>query len=221
MKNIYLIGAIIILLILGLAGGYYYLSTTPKKASSSTAETQEKTIPEAQGGMMSLSDLLALGKNQQCTFSYDGKGTKIEGTTYISGKKVRSDYKTVLDNKTTEGSMIMDGEYLYTWSTLMPQGVKMKVTDDLAKLADDAKKDMAKNPQQFMNPNDKMDYKCQGWAPQATSFTPPTNVTFMDFSKELESVKDLQKGVTDNKCQACASLSGDAAAMCKKSLNCE
>ncbi len=115
MKNLPLILGIIILLILGIAG-YWYMNKTP--SSQSNGNNKMMVDQNSAGGMMSMKDLLALGKDQTCTFSSSDENGTVNGTSYMSGGKVRTDFKgTYSDGKAYDGGMISDETYVYSWTT--------------------------------------------------------------------------------------------------------
>src|SRR3990167_3148582 len=161
MKNTLLIIGIIIIILLAI-GGYLYMN---KSQSQLSMTGKEKKIEETTQGsaMKSLRELMMMGQDQMCTFeSTDDNGSN-KGSSYISGEKVRTDFSgTDPDGKAYSGSMISDGTYMYSWSTASPQGMKIKITEETNKAVEDVKQDAQANPNQYIDPNDKVDYKCQG-----------------------------------------------------------
>ena len=95
-KVIAIVGVIILLLIGGVA---YVMSTKNKAGTSPTSQTAN--TQESKGGMKSLKDLMMAGVAQKCTFKSTVEGATSEGTTYISGGKMRGDFSTVVDGKAT------------------------------------------------------------------------------------------------------------------------
>jgi hypothetical protein len=83
---------------------------------------------------------------------------------------------------------ISDGEYVYTWGSAMPGGVKMKLEEsqmgdpEIPGVAD------ASGANQL---GDKYTYNCDRWNATASTFVPPSNITFTDLSKMMESMPQI------------------------------
>ncbi len=229
MKQIPLIIGVIIVLLLAGGGGYYYM--TQRASTTGAREVSDQTATEEQEttGMMSLKDIMALGRSQRCTFEYSSPDTgKTSGTSYISGKNVRTDFTiTDQENNTTEGGMIMVDSTMYTWTTVDKKGVKMTITESLeASIDEEVQNTEWEN--EYVNPDEKLDYKCSGWNEDPSVFAPPSDIEFMDLSEQMKVFEDLQKSMgTDGEtspeasCAVCDSMPAEAAAACRSSLNCE
>lgn len=214
-KMILGIGAIIIAILA-------VLFLIPKKSQAPTIgdETANTQQINDSGNLVqnTLSGLLAMGKNSECTFSYDENGVKSQGTIYLSGKKIRGDFSNTVQGKQQESSMINDGEYTYFWGSDMPQGVKMKISGDQVKATEETKK--------YYDPDRAVNYDCKSWNVNNAYFTAPSNVTFTDFSEMMEGLPTGMGKVTGmpdlkaSQCAACDSLSGDAKTQCKTALGC-
>lgn len=166
----------IILLVVVLGGGIWYATKNKNTAQNDTVATEKNT--EAEGvkkeGVFngSLAELSKRGGDYMCTFSHTtGVGTS-NGTVYISGTDIRGDFVTnvVQPTKTTvESHMIKSGEWVYTWSNMMPVGIKTKAVMDTT----------AQNPgSQSFDYNQNLDYDCTGWKKDENMFIPPSNITF-------------------------------------------
>jgi hypothetical protein len=224
MKNMYLIiGIIVIILLLG--GGWYYMNMMRPNTSNSNQKTGTIENQETGSGMTSLKDLLSMGKNQKCTYKYSDPTTgTMEGVTYISTSgKMRGDYTgTDPAGKTFSGHMINDTQFMYTWSSQTPQGMKIPITEDMKKTVDDAQKN-PQDYQKYVNTDAKMAYDCDNWNGDASVFTPPSDVQFTDLSEQMKVIEDL-KGNPDMKkaqCTACDYMQGEEQTKCKTSLGCE
>lgn len=225
MKQLPIILGVIVLFALG-GGGYYFYQQQQSGNSTGLMGGQNKESLKQESAAKTLKDLLTLGIPQQCTFSYsDDQSGSVSGTSYVSGEKVRTDFKgTQPDGEAYDGGMIIDGEYMYTWNSSMDQGVKMAMTGTTQEAIDEA----AANPdttKESYNPAADAEYSCNGWNGDPSMFTPPTNIEFIDFSEQMKMFEEFQGGTESsgatNPCEACASLSGEAALMCKSSLGCE
>jgi len=219
MKNTLLIIGIIIIILLAI-GGYLYMN---KSQSPLSMTGKEKKIEETTQGsaMKSLRELMMMGQDQMCTFeSTDDNGSN-KGSSYISGEKVRTDFSgTDPDGKAYSGSMISDGTYMYTWSSAGPQGMKIKINEETNQEVEDIKKDVQKSQDQFVNPDEKIDYRCQGWRADQSMFTPPSDIEFVDYSQPMEQTQEQTDAVKEFQCAGCDSLTGDEQTACKSALGC-
>lgn len=197
------------------------------KTPSSLSPEKDKKIQEQTtgSGMMSIKELMGLNKNQVCTFSSSDENGSLSGTSYISGRKVRSEFKgTSADGKAYGGGIINDGNYMYSWATDSNQGFKITVTDSIEKNIEDTKKDFEKNQNQYVNQDEKLNYKCSSWSPNTSMFTPPSNITFTDYSEMMNQTQDAQPNNEQMKeflCKNCANVPEAEQAACKESLGCK
>ncbi|MFA9288981.1 MAG: hypothetical protein ACEQSA_03825 [Weeksellaceae bacterium] len=218
-KNLPVILGIIIILIAVISGAVLM------QRSNNQMVGEDKPIQPAEGGtanMKSLQELMAMGKNQKCTFEYNDPNGGIEGTTYISASNVRSDFNnTDKDGKTSNGGMITDGDFMYTWTSDSKEGVKTAITDDMQKTVEEEREKFMQNPDTYMDPNQKVEYDCANWNPDVKVFTPPADIKFTDYSVQMQQMQEELKKMGGEQCQVCTNLTGESAEACKKSLGCE
>jgi len=229
MKQLPLIIGVIIVLLVGVGGGYYYMTQQASTSTDKEPPEATTTMDKDTKGMMSLKEIMALGRSQKCTFAYSNPDSgKTSGTSYISGKNVRTDFTiTDTENKVTEGGMIMVDSTMYTWTDQDKKGVKMEITENLEESIQEEIKDTEWN-KEYMSPDEKLDYNCTGWNEDHSVFAPPADIEFMDLSEQMKVFEDLQKsmgseGATspEASCAVCDSMPAAAAAACRSSLNCE
>ena len=172
--------AVVLAVLIGGGGIYYYNNVRGEGSVSDNGSKEALDKTEETQGPRTLQALLGLGQNLQCSFSSEGLK---EGKMYISGKKVRGDF-TVEDETSAESSvsMIQDGEWMYYWGSAMPQGMKMKL--DLSAQAD--ANASTGNQWTQVDPNVALDYNCDAWRVDASKFTPPANVEFVDLETQLQ-----------------------------------
>ena len=206
------------MVIVVVVGGYFLLKGAPTDQGMMTDH-------EGDSMMMSTKEMLALGKDQKCTFTRDDDNAQTSGAVYFSGGKMRGDFNISSAGKTFESHIISDGTDMYNWSSLMPQGIKIKVAAGTS--------DSTTQNNSF-NIDDKVDYDCDSWNPDNSLFTVPTNIQFMDSSammgdmmKANTTVKGEMGGsmnMNEMKAQQCAACDavGDASqkAQCKAALQC-
>ncbi len=162
----------------------------------------------------SIFDIVKLGKDITCT--YTDTATKLAGTIYVSGQKVRSDFTTTVQGRSLEAHTYMDGEWAYMWSPILTQGTKMNVTDlKSTATATDAETKMAKDKL-----NQNFVYHCQPWTVDQTMFDLPKDITFTDATGSIKALQQTDK--TKGMCSACDYIQEAAKkAECLKALNCQ
>ena len=174
-RQIQLIIAAVIVVILILAGAFYVLGKS-KKAQTETPAGQAMEAPSSeQSG--TIKSLLSMGKNVACDVSYDMDQNKTSGKVYVSGGKMSGDFSiTTADGKTMDTHMLQDETYIYSWSSAFVQGTKMKVEAAASPAVAPSGQPAS------LNVDQQVQYKCSPWGVDASKFTPPTNVQFMDLS---------------------------------------
>ena len=140
--------------------------------------TSESSEPVTQSGVFtgSTKDLMARGGNYKCTFAQEVENSKSTGTVYISGQKLRGDFKSDVTaagaSMSVESYMISDGTSMWTWSSMLPTGFKMEVVKDTTA---DGTTPMS---QQMFDANMNLSYDCAPWTVDESKFVLPSTVTF-------------------------------------------
>ena len=139
---------------------------------------ETESVEEASVFSGSAKELMARGGNNKCTFTQEVENSKSTGTVYISGQKLRGDFKSDVTaagvNMSVESYMISDGEFMYTWSSMMPTGFKVKIVDTSATAT------TAPSSQQSFDSNQKLEYSCVSWTPDESQFMLPATITFKE-----------------------------------------
>jgi len=171
------IGVLAALVVIG--GGYYFLhgAKSPDGSKEAQGTEQPADANSESGGAYtgSFADLAARGGNWKCTIdskSDASAGQAVSsGTVYVSGKNVRGDFATAVPNYgSVQSHMIADGAYVYSWSSVMPKGIKTAMA---------AAPTGSGAPQGGgTNENTSYRYDCEPSSADASLFTPPANVTF-------------------------------------------
>lgn len=204
-------------------GGFLLSPFSPlKKPSSETApSTQTQTVTE-DGAMQeesflgTVTDLLKLGKNFECTFdTTDEAGNNTEGTVYVTGNRMRGHFMmSQPDGTIFEGNTIQNGEYGYTWFEGQNQGTKLKLEEPEgdAMEKDDTSADFT---------DDTVDYKCKTWLVDNSMFVPPTDIEFQDITASVQEIEEVMQEVTGEQCTVCEQLpAGQGREECLQSLGC-
>jgi hypothetical protein len=220
-KNIIIIAAIILVIA---GGGVYFLSTKNKNSASpsesipnnvvsnANSQSKERNTSE-QTAKQSIKNLLTSGVAQKCTYKDDSDDVNVEGAAYIANGKMRGDFSTSIEGKTTNGHMIYDGKTSYIWTDGMNTGFKMDI--DINK-----EQPTEKDTTQGLDINKDINYTCSPWVIDQSQFTPPTTVNFSTFA--IPSTVPSADSSENNKeaCSACNSLSGAAKTQCLTMLKC-
>lgn len=224
-KNVMIAIIVVILILAGL--GWWYFSMQPTASVDSNSDdvvADDESNQMMRGSMMSL---LAAGKSVSCTFDRDDATGSQQGTVYVSGGKMRGDFiiNQAGGNSTTM-HMISDSEWAYTWGDELgvAQGIKMKVA--AVQAGSDTNTNANRQP---VGVNDEMDFKCAAWRADDSMFTPPSDVTFSEFtipaipavSGSADVNAEANPSVQNIQCGACDQL-GDAESrsQCRAALGC-
>jgi len=139
-------------------GGAWYVSTTSKtdeslqESASVTSETEAGTF----------ANLFARAGSWKCDAKATHEEGASEGTVYLDGGKIRGDFVASMNGQTVATNFIsMDG-FMYTWSDMLPQGMKVKM--DAAG---------GTSGGQGIDPTTPVEYTCEVWIPDQSKFTLP------------------------------------------------
>lgn len=225
LRNKFSLGMLLVVTSLLLTACIPTLNT--QQQPSNTTETQPDTSQkDSQQVSGSLLDMLNLNKNMQCSYSDKDAENKTSFTAqmYLAGNKVRSNVEyTDKDNKTTESSMIGDGEWLYIWTNASNNGTKMKI-DAMEETLKDVKQDVNEQSNKNADVNqvkEKYDYSCDSWNPDMSMFAVPSTIAFIDLQETMDKLKEQTGGFKDAGCNACKMIQDTGAqAECLQRLDC-
>lgn len=164
------VGFIVVIVIIA-AGAWYYTSNPTVPIPGMPVDTTPETATDAKGAG-TFAELVAREGTWRCDVAMSQGPAPTEGTTYISGSQIRADFTAMSAGREISAHMIQTDGYIYSWTDLVPQGFKMAVsavtTGSVA--------------QQVVDPNANVEYSCLPWVVDASKFTPPSAVAFMEFS---------------------------------------
>lgn len=132
---------------------------------------EEKSLPKNFEEKTTLASIMSRGGNYKCTFSHKTDFSTSSGVVYINGKKVRGDFKSAVSIGSIgdiESHMISNGEFVYTWSPMSPQGFKAKATQNL------------QSDNTSVPTNQELDYVCDSWRADEEMFVIPKDITFVE-----------------------------------------
>jgi uncharacterized protein YxeA len=165
---------IIVVLILLLGGGVFVLSQNKNGASSGNIVSTVK-------------DAVSKTASMQCDYTDEqGRVSK----TYIKNGAVRSDYtgKTAQDS----GSVIVTGKKMYMW-TADKKGFSYDIPEVTVTPGQNQAPESGNKKDEFMSGLDKYKDSCKAAIVSDSLFTPPSDVTFTDYS-EMQKMMMSPKG---------------------------
>lgn len=97
------------------------------------AETEEGVPIVADGTPitekdMSFSELMKKTGSYECTVKQSIMGVSTDGKVAIKGGRVSATFTTSMQGQTITTNMIAKDDYTYTWSSMSPTGMKVKMT---------------------------------------------------------------------------------------------
>lgn len=164
-------GAVII------GGGAWYFMQGESSDSQNTEATSETSAATPGAFKGSFAALAERGGDWKCTVdtsSQTGAGQAVaSGVVYVSGDKVRAEYDVSVPSLgSMKAYMVSDGEYVYSWSSMIPQGVKTRASVMESSSA-------APTSGQMIDANYEYSYDCQPASTNASMFVAPADVTFV------------------------------------------
>ncbi len=189
-----------LLLLAGGVGAFFVLNQN--KGSSESNDSNPGSDKS------SIQALLGGGKNVSCSVSYE-QGS---GTVYVADKKMYGEFDTTVEDQSYKGYVINDGEYSYTWSSQSTQGIKFK--------ADATDQPTTQEDKSGVDLNQEGDVDCRSWSVDNSKFTPPSSVTFTDFTSTINQTQDQTNQLNEQQKAACNQIADPSAkAACLDALN--
>lgn len=197
-----------------------------EKAAEIQADMMQKAAPieaaqQGDGSIRgSIKDLLGMGKALKCTWE-DPAG--MSGETYVDGKNTYSHLKNVPVGPAGEKGdsfVITDEMWMYTWSSLSNQGMKMSMIEsDNVNGVDVPQIDTGavdkKAVEEGFDMQEDYDYSCMPWVVDRAVFAPPADVTFVDMNAMMEQMK---MPAAQDMAGICNMLTGDEKAACEAQM---
>jgi hypothetical protein len=202
-KKILIVIGVVLLLILG---GWFYMNSKKTAGTASTGSSTNTTQPSTAS---SLKDLISKGIAQSCTFS----ANRTSGSVYVSGKSVRGDFETTVDNAAMKSHMIVKDNTSYVWTDGKSVGIKMSFDPSATPAATSG------TTSGSFDPSVNMNYKCSAWIADSSKFDLPAGVTFQTLA--VPSAGTTTTGSSSAQCSYCDSLTGDDKTQCLTALKCK
>lgn len=149
-------------------------TTTSVEITASTTVSTD-TTKSSDEKISSLEAAFAQGKDVICTFNIKDPNTESSGTFYISNKNIRGDFSSAnkMIGQTVTAHTIIDEKFSYTWTDISPMGFKVPIVGTPAQAVAGAQA-------QFQANGAAGNYDCKAWTKDASKFTLPTSVKFME-----------------------------------------
>ncbi|MFA6050448.1 MAG: hypothetical protein WC761_04605 [Candidatus Paceibacterota bacterium] len=168
---------VIICLAIAAGGATYYVkkqSTVKTKIEGVATTTAQVSVGTESTG--TIRSLFSMTGNLKCEVHGSNPQGEANGTVYVSGTSMRGDFTTKSgETMAIESSMIKQGDSVYFWSG--ENGGKVALTEAMK-----AEAGASSN----VSLNDNVSYKCAAWSPDASKFTVPTSVKFIDISAMMK-----------------------------------
>ncbi len=166
--------------------------------------------------------------SSKCTVSNSTANSESNGTVYVGQGKMRGDFTSVTKSPdmTIESHMISDGDFIYTWSDAMAQGVKIPVAS-----ANMSGQPNAPKSEQVELYNAEVAYDCEPWRVDETQFEIPSSVTFVDMSTMMQggsagasagagSAGSMNPPSKSAQCNMCDAAPEPQRSQCREALQC-
>lgn len=173
MKTYIVVGLIAVLVV----GGFLYTQNKDQTQSpvQENNQLQEKSEVELKDGKFegSIEELSRSGGSYKCLVSSDTNGIISNGTVYVSGERIRTDFESAVPSYGKVMTyMIADATDVYSWTSMMPEGFKMKKTTSAES---ESQTNSAVQP---FDINHKQSYSCEAVQISESQFEVPANITF-------------------------------------------
>lgn len=175
----------IVIVVIVLLGVWYFSSVytgspavapgTATTTATSTASTSAATGKAASGTPSTFKSIFTQSGNHECTFEQVGTSTRTTSVVYISGGKMRGEFRTT-GTVTSANLMIYNGGYLYSWKEGAAVGKKSSISS-LADLPQAIPQDLTSGAIYGTAANN-VGWDCHDWLTDSSLFVLPTYVTF-------------------------------------------
>lgn len=213
-KKLILAGGVVIL-VAAIAAIVFSTQKSPEQSQEAATEVDVSPQDEEESVTGSILSLLQGGRNVTCTYSLETEGGTTSGTVYIAGDRMYGEFTTTVDNlQSFDSNVIRDNEYMYTWSSAVEGGTKMKIVEAEDNEAETEKDDTTKSLEQ------DVDMKCNSWTADNSKFIPPGDIEFTDLTSDVEKIDKMIQGVKDNNpADICSQFPAPAQQQCLDALN--
>ena len=203
MKKLIII-LVIIVVVGGAAFGAYKVLGVGGSESNIFQDIKEKVetvVTQEEDFSGSMVELMARGKSLKCTYKQteEEDGVETEGMVYVADDNVRTEINITGTEEAQDVrmDMILNGEWVYVWTSAQVNGMKMKVVDLPEGEDFDANEDIA-------DLQEEIDMKCRPWIKDSSKFEVPTDREFDDITEMMEGFQgmDLDEAIEEGEADA-------------------
>jgi len=161
-----LIGVIVAIVVVG--GGAWYLTTQGTPSPEGPEAVQQEAAGEG-----TFAELMMRSGSWKCDITTTIEEAPSTGVAYIADGKIRADFTSTpaATGQPVTSHMISADGYVYTWSDMYPQGMRIMIPEGEATVDTEVG---------GMAYDSRVDYDCQPVAANASLFVAPSDVTFME-----------------------------------------
>ncbi len=171
--------SILIVVAVAVAGYFIYNSNNTQSGEESHVAGHHESVEsenhaEESGKKMAFAQFIKQGGSYECTVNQYVENIESKGHVFIDGGRIRSEYSVDYQGTSMEGSVIIKDGFAYTWSSMMPMGIKVPVKNDEVNVDAGAKGTYNWNADQIG------DYECNAWKVDESKFTLPAGINFQE-----------------------------------------
>ena len=154
----------------------------PQDGVATTTDSESQTAPVAQADRTQAKapiaggSLIAQKGSYQCDYDQVHQSGKSHNVIYLSGGKMRAEFRATTGNITTSVISVYDGVYLYTWTEGLAMGVRTSITS-LKQLPAAIPADLTSGTV-YGNEFESVGWKCHAWIADKTMLAAPAYVKF-------------------------------------------
>lgn len=177
---------IIVVVLLAIVGVWWVTSsqsatqTRNDQMAAATATSTTSGSGSSTGtskGTTSFKSIFTQTGSYECDYEQVGGQGRASNRIYISGGKMRAEFRTTTGTGTTATLMVYSGGYLYTWTEGKTTGTKTKISA-LADLPQAIPTDLTSGAI-YGTTADSVGWDCHNWNTDKTLLTVPSYVKFM------------------------------------------
>lgn len=170
---------------------------TQKQKKNAEGQKQEQQKKQSFKG--TIKTLLEKGEPLKCNFSHSGEKSRMSGTAYVDGEKVRQDVSIDQEGEQMNTHVIVKNKQVYTWTSMQPgQGIKMDLSELEAKQKQNQKTEKKSESKTPQGVSESFEYNCSAWSGEDSKFTLPGGVEFMDLGGMMNQMQDAQQDLPEN-----------------------
>lgn len=218
MRTKLILAGIVVSIIIGGAAIYAISNGDDNNSDlASDVEVAGHSESEALGSLetSSINKLLERDEARSCSFNYFDETTqsKTSGEVYLDNGKMSGQfiYETN-DGEQQISNIIQDSEYQYVWLDDESNGFKTSL-ETIKKLSEGNESSNGEqgSSQEAIDRDAEYDFECYNWTADSEKFIPPVDVSFTDYSAELEEVNQSAEELKKLQLEACATLTDESA----------